>query len=738
MLPAQANPTPAAPPAGSLVPTGGEAALGLPPALTSPLSLGTLLQALRRRWQLVLGVGLLAGLLGAGIAWLVVPGKYQAQATIHIASYHDGDADLTNFKQTQAMLVKSYTVLHAVLEKPEIADLAEVRSQDDRVTWLQRNLETDFLLGPEVLRVSFNADRAEDGTILVNEVCRAYLHDYQAREENKLAAKVKQLQENQHACEERLRGARQKLEHRREELGIEDDKIGAIRLEAAEKQVGSAEDRSFQVQLELKKLAAELAAQRAKLKNPPPVVISDFEVEEEMRNDETVKQYRKRIAELEQQLQTIKSVGAPEMRAGLMQKPMQEKASLEDAVTTLKDSIHRHVETRLQARTLDNLRANVAKLEIDIQATNEQKEALDQEVQRLKKQAEKVRQLIRAPDKPNAELAALRDEVNGAEFVLQQATRTLADVQVNRDQLTRVTLAEAAPVPQSRKIDRQLKAAGAAGFGLFALAALGVLLVECRSRRVYVVEDVVQGLGMSLVGTLPALSAPARRALPGPASPRDLIGQLALTESIDAIRTVMLHSSHTLPLRVVMVTSALGGEGKTSLASHLAASLARAGRTTLLLDCDLRKPAAHGQFDLPQSPGMCDGLRGEIEFEEAIQATPLRNLWLLPAGQWDSHASQALAAEDLLPRLFERLKKQYDFLIIDVSPVLPVSDALVIGQYADAALFSILRDVSRLPAVYAAQRRLSSLGIRMLGAVVIGESVSTYGLGYQYPAPAAT
>jgi capsular exopolysaccharide synthesis family protein len=160
------------------------------------------------------------------------------------------------------------------------------------------------------------------------------------------------------------------------------------------------------------------------------------------------------------------------------------------------------------------------------------------------------------------------------------------------------------------------------------------------------------------------------------------------------------------------------------------ASLARAWRKTLLIDCDLRNPAAHQLFDLPLEPGLSEILRGEVELDDVVRPTPISRLWLMPAGKWDSHAVQALAQEQMRD-FFGRLKDQYDFIIVDACPVLAVADSLLIGQHTDAALLSIMRDVSRMPTVYAAQQRLSALGIRMLGAVVIGEKTETYALGQQ-------
>ena len=76
-----------------------------------------------------------------------------------------------------------------------------------------------------------------------------------------------------------------------------------------------------------------------------------------------------------------------------------------------------------------------------------------------------------------------------------------------------------------------------------------------------------------------------------------------LLESVDATRTMLVHAARTGSYRVMMIASAVGGEGKTSLASYLATSLARSGLRTLLVDADLRSPMMHRLFELPWSPG---------------------------------------------------------------------------------------------------------------------------------------
>jgi Mrp family chromosome partitioning ATPase len=91
----------------------------------------------------------------------------------------------------------------------------------------------------------------------------------------------------------------------------------------------------------------------------------------------------------------------------------------------------------------------------------------------------------------------------------------------------------------------------------------------------------------------------------------------------------------------------------------------------------------------------------------------------------DALALQAIARNGLRT-IFETLEAHYDFVIVDTPPILPVADSLLIGQNVDGVVFSVMRDVSRLPQVYAAYERLAGLGAKMLGVVVSGVSSDSY------------
>jgi capsular exopolysaccharide synthesis family protein len=171
------------------------------------------------------------------------------------------------------------------------------------------------------------------------------------------------------------------------------------------------------------------------------------------------------------------------------------------------------------------------------------------------------------------------------------------------------------------------------------------------------------------------------------------------------------------------------GEGKTSVATQLAASLARAGRKTLLIDGDIRRPAAHRVYEVPVEPGLSELLRHEGSVTEALHQTPVRGLYIIPAGLWDQEAVAALA-QNAFPAILAELREEYDFIVVDSAPVLPVVDSLLIGRHMDGVLFSLMRGVSQLPSVESAHNRLTALNIPLLGAVVNGADPEGYHYDY--------
>jgi capsular exopolysaccharide synthesis family protein len=334
--------------------------------------------------------------------------------------------------------------------------------------------------------------------------------------------------------------------------------------------------------------------------------------------------------------------------------------------------------------------------------------------------SEKTRKTIEG----GGEMADLRDEIAALQAQSHEFAGIISGIELELHAADRVTKIDDPVYIAPSITKKQLMATWGAGVGALSLILFGVSWWEFRARRINTLDEIVNGLGLRVVGALPALPDRRTRALPS----RDPFYPNYLIESVDTTRTMLLHAARRDNLHAVMVSSARPGEGKTSLSIQLAASLARAGRKTLFVDGDMRNPAAHQLFNLPLGPGLSELLRGEVEPAAAVQPTSVRNLWLVPAGRWSAQATEALAQERLRS-LLDQLKAEFDFVIVDSSPVLAVVDGLLIGQQVDAAIFSILNEVSHSPSVFAAYQRLESLGVRILGAVVNG--VANNQIGYR-------
>ena len=232
---------------------------------------------------------------------------------------------------------------------------------------------------------------------------------------------------------------------------------------------------------------------------------------------------------------------------------------------------------------------------------------LQQEVDRLGQEAQKI-------GITSFELELKRTEIDQAESVLKRLREEKERLQVELQSTgQRVTVLSAAEVPGQPDGATRTRGAALAGVaGLFA-GLFGVSYWEARGRRIRTKEEVANELGLRVVGTLPALAGrpgldPARSRPAGAAPTQPPSGWRRSTRSARrcyATRTIGPAA------RALLVTSALAREGKTTLACHLALSLARAGKRVLLVDCDSRRPRLHDVLNTPASPGLSEALGGD-------------------------------------------------------------------------------------------------------------------------------
>jgi len=196
-----------------------------------------------------------------------------------------------------------------------------------------------------------------------------------------------------------------------------------------------------------------------------------------------------------------------------------------------------------------------------------------------------------------------------------------------------------------------------------------------------------------------------------------------------------LYGKHA-PKKKILVTSSVAGEGKSFVASNLAMSLALSGKKVVLLDVDLRSPKTSSNFNLEDVAGMAEYLQGNVSVERVIKNSEFNNLFIVPAGGACDNPTELLI-NGRLSELFAYLENAFDYILVDTSPVDPVTDAYVLSQYCDRTLFVIRHAYTPKAMVQLLDennkiKALNNLAIVFNGVKKRGFIKGSYGYGYGF------
>jgi capsular exopolysaccharide synthesis family protein len=267
---------------------------------------------------------------------------------------------------------------------------------------------------------------------------------------------------------------------------------------------------------------------------------------------------------------------------------------------------------------------------------------------------------------------------------------------------------------------------GALGLALGLVLGLGMaLLAEYLDNTVKSVEEAQELFGAPVLGNIPTEQfeeGEGRRLTivqhPGSRAAEAYRG---LRNSIDFV-----NFEHDI--KVLLVTSAAPGEGKSTVSANLAASLAMGGARVVLLNSDFRRPTTDQFFEVDNQLGLSDVLSGRVSLAAALQGTDDANLMVLTPGKMPPNPSELLGSEKMTA-LIETIKADADWIIVDSPPLLAVADAAATARWTDGVLVVTRAGVSTHPAAENARDILDKVGARILGVVVWGLDESRGGRG---------
>ncbi len=439
-------------------------------------------------------------------------------------------------------------------------------------------------------------------------------------------------------------------------------------------------------------------------------------------DDPALKDLDTKIADLKGQLAEQESILTPDNF-----KVVKAKAQ----IAKLEEARRQQVE-RIQLRAQDDFRASLAR-ESALTKVNAQQSSLVSGLSdkithynALKHEADTNRQFYES-------MLAKTNEAGVAATVRQSNIRIAGP-------------AEPAPVPYKPNTPLNL------GVGMFAGLSLGVGLVlvqERANRRPRAPGDAGLAPGLQELGAIKKFESSG-------SLPRKLLGlgngvhaleritfeqgRSEWSESFRAtVASILWAKNGGDAPRVIVVTSALAGEGKTTVACNLAIALAEISKGALLIDADLRRPRIHSIFDLPNGFGFADVLNGsgaddDASLTAAIRKLPAPNLYALPSGPCPKSVFSLIYSERT-NEVLQKLRGQFDYVIVDAPPCLQFADSRLLARHADGAVLVVRANHAEKKTAVAAAQRLIFDGVKLLGTILNDWDPAAAGgghYGYQY------
>lgn len=200
-------------------------------------------------------------------------------------------------------------------------------------------------------------------------------------------------------------------------------------------------------------------------------------------------------------------------------------------------------------------------------------------------------------------------------------------------------------------------------------------------------------------------------------------------EAYRSLRTSIQLASLENKVTSIMITSSGPGEGKSTTMSNLAVTLAQAGRKTLIVDCDMRRPIVDKLFGIEREPGLSEVLTDKLAWRDYVRPTAVEGLFVLPSGKIPMNPSE-LVGRSYMATILAEMKEEYDFVLCDVPPILVVSDAALLASHLDGVLILVRSGVAVGHEVARAREQMERVGGRVLGGIFNAYDNKSGGYGY--------
>lgn len=690
---------------------------------------------LKRRWLPATGV--FASVIGLAIpiAFLQKP-SYQAQGkllfkidkTSSLTGVGGKLGDLnplvsqSNPLKTETEVISSIPLLQKTIDALNLKDEKGKPLNPEAIR--KGRLKLKNLTGTDVLEISYKSSDSQEAAAVINKLMSLYIENNKLTNRAEAAAAREFIAQKLPETEATVRQAEvdlRQFKERNRVVVLEDEARSAVEA------IGSLDKQIRQVQAELEDANARSAAFSKKIGLDSQDALSVSALSQSPGVQQVLTQYQQVEAELAVQ-RTRFSDDNPAI-LNLKDKEAALKAVLQERISQTLGAQQPVPSRYLQSgNTQQLLTQDFVKSEIErlgmvkrLAALSKARTAYQERVTILPKLEQNQRELER--------------KLKAAQSTYETLLQKLQEIRVAENQnIGNTRIIEPAGVPDKPSLLKQLVIVGIGG-ALGIIFGLGtIIILEIKDTSIKTLKEIRELFGYTLLGTIPSF----KKKVPRAKNPEWTVPELPvrdnphspLTEAFRMLQANLKFLSSDKALKVIVVTSSVAKEGKSTVSANLAAAMAQLGRRVLLVDADLRHPLQHHIWELTNAAGLSDVLVGQAEFKAAA-TQPMDNLDVLSAGVIPPNPL-ALLDSKRMASLIEHFAKTYDFVIIDAPPLVVAADALTLGKMTDGLLLVARPAVVDCHSAAAAKELLERSGQNILGLVVNGVIVENESDSYYY------
>jgi succinoglycan biosynthesis transport protein ExoP len=401
------------------------------------------------------------------------------------------------------------------------------------------------------------------------------------------------------------------------------------------------------------------------------------------------------------------------------------------------EGLRRFPSTNDQVRQIN---ADIADLQIKITTLAQNKlKDIDTQIETLKTQEGTLQQKLSKLPQEELNLIRLNRQRRANEVIYEALLKNYKEAQINENvDAENISLYDRAVIP-TKPISGNKKKKMMIGvlFGLF-LGFGTALLVEVADKSIRSRDDIVKYLKLSLLGVIPKVKFDSYE-LQDSEKAKSISSQIVthdysptpVGEAYRALRTALLFSKTFGPIKSLVVSSVVPGEGKSFTAANLAITLAQQKSKTLLIDADFRRGVLHNSFNCPKKPGLTNYLTGVASLDDILNETYIPNLTLITCGSMIPNPSELLGSEKM-QKFIEGITHRFDFVIFDTPPLFAASDAVILGTLADGVALIVRAGMTKRDEVQRKMELFQNVHAKVIGAVLNCAGVEVAHEGYSY------